>query len=64
MENNIRYIDVEADSKILIQVLQKIIQPPWAIEYEARQIGRTMRQLDIQFFHVFRESNRAAVASQ
>lgn len=41
VENNIRCIDVEADSKILIQVLQKITKSLWAIKYEVRQIGGT-----------------------
>ena len=39
-ENNVRCINMEPHSKILIQVSQKIIQPSWAIEYEFRQIGR------------------------
>lgn len=59
VENNVRCINVEVNSKILIQVLQKNIKPPWAIEYKIRQIGRLIEQLDVQLFHVYRKSNRA-----
>ena len=50
----------QADSNILIQVLEKKIKPPWDIQYEFRQIGRLIDQLDVQLMHVFQESNRAA----
>lgn len=41
-------------------MLEKKTKPPWAIQYEFRQIGRLIDQLDVQLMHVFRESNRAA----
>lgn len=50
VENNGRCNDVEVDSKILVQRNMRL----------GKLAGRLIELLDVQLFHVYRESNRAA----
>lgn len=53
-------VDMEMDSLILLQILQRKVEVPWSIVYEVRAMMRCLEVLNCQLSHTYRESNRPA----
>lgn len=53
-------VDNEIDSQILLYVLQKKVQAPWAVEFEIRAIFHLLHGMDTSIEHIYREGNAAA----
>ena len=53
-------VDVESDSLMLVEVLRGKLNPPWAVLQEIRRMKLLISDMDVNMFHVYRESNRIA----
>ena len=60
LDKGITLIDMEVDSLILMNIIQRKASTPWAITYEIRQNFYLLDQLDYVLFRTFRESNTTA----
>ncbi|KAM7506402.1 hypothetical protein LguiA_016855 [Lonicera macranthoides] len=58
--DNVCGLDVEVDSLILLQILEKKIPIPWGVIYEARRLLFLLSCMDVQLRHTYRENNVAA----
>lgn len=54
------HVDVEVDSQILVQVLNRKVEVPWGVLYEVREIWRLLDTIVAQIMHTYRENNQAA----
>ncbi|KAL3502767.1 hypothetical protein ACH5RR_037216 [Cinchona calisaya] len=58
--NQLGFIQIEADSLILIKALQGTQHSPWLIDSTIQQIQGIVQNLNVIFMHVFREGNDLA----
>ncbi|XP_058076463.1 receptor-like protein EIX2 [Magnolia sinica] len=50
-------VEIESDSKAIVEILERISSPPWALSYQWSRIKRISTDLEVSISHIPREAN-------